>query len=163
MRSPMTQAARIWSVLVCMRFTGAANARSADDLAWLDKELDGPVRNIRATEVTSGVSRQCLLSGVKRTSRMTGQQTKNGPPTTGRGMACRDRQRGWTSAAWSNPDDRALSWRQKACAPTDHDSCVGVQMSSTVILMPEDQRDQTAWPVAQVPQRSVLAVLCRAA
>jgi hypothetical protein len=35
-----------------MPFTDAANARTADDLAWLGKELDGLVRNIRTTAVT---------------------------------------------------------------------------------------------------------------
>jgi hypothetical protein len=35
-----------------MPFTGAANARAADDLAWLEKNLDGFVGNIRATAVT---------------------------------------------------------------------------------------------------------------
>jgi hypothetical protein len=29
-----------------MRFTDAANARTADDLAWLDEKLDDFVRNI---------------------------------------------------------------------------------------------------------------------
>jgi hypothetical protein len=44
-----------------MRFTDAANARTADDLARLDKKLDDFVRNIRANAVTSRLSRQCPL------------------------------------------------------------------------------------------------------
>jgi hypothetical protein len=66
-RSPLHQAARILSVLLRMPFTGGANIRTAD-LAWLDQMLDGFVRNIRASAVTSGVSRRCPLLGVKRTS-----------------------------------------------------------------------------------------------
>jgi hypothetical protein len=40
-RLPASQALRIWSVLVCMPFTDVANARTVDDLAWLDKKFDG--------------------------------------------------------------------------------------------------------------------------
>jgi hypothetical protein len=60
-RSPLNQAVRIWSVLLRMSSTSAANPRAADDLAWLDEQLDGLVRNIRTTAVTSEVSRQCPL------------------------------------------------------------------------------------------------------
>jgi hypothetical protein len=38
--------------------SAGANARTADDLAWLEKNLDGFVRNIRATAVTKRVSRR---------------------------------------------------------------------------------------------------------
>jgi len=53
-----------------MPFTDAANARTAGDLAGLDKKLDDFVRNIRANAVTSRLSRRCPLSGVKRTSQI---------------------------------------------------------------------------------------------
>jgi|SRR4029077_5389627 len=62
-RSPLNQAARIWSVLVCMPFTDAANARTAGDLAGLDKKLDDFVRNIRANAVTSRLSRRVRFRG----------------------------------------------------------------------------------------------------
>jgi hypothetical protein len=47
-----------------MRFTDAANARTADDLAWLEKKLDGFIRNIRATAVGTGLAsiRKCLIA-----------------------------------------------------------------------------------------------------
>jgi hypothetical protein len=46
-----------------MPFTGGANIRTADDLAWLDKKLDGFVGNIRATAATRGLRGNVCFGG----------------------------------------------------------------------------------------------------
>src|ERR1700746_449787 len=64
-RSPLNQALRIWSVLLRMSSTSAANARAPDDLAWLGKKRDDVGRNIRATAATERTSYERPLLGGK--------------------------------------------------------------------------------------------------
>jgi hypothetical protein len=59
--------------------------------------------------------------------------------------ACRGRRRDsdggrWTSAAWSNPDDRALSWRQRANGKTGPRQPRRGQLGGIVGILADNQR-----------------------